>query len=101
MNNQLNLPLDMKRTWSVLILLFFCFESYSQAYTKEDSITLRNIFNTALLDGKSYDWLDHLSNEIGSRLSGSYGAERAVQYTKKELVELGLDKVWLQRSFWQ
>jgi hypothetical protein len=96
MNNQLNKPLHMKRTWSVLILLFFCFESYSQAYTKEDSITLRNIFNTALLDGKSYDWLDHLSNEIGSRLSGSYGAERAVQYTQEELVELGLDKVWLQ-----
>lgn len=50
----------------------------------------------ALLNGQAYQWLDHLSNNIGPRLSGSYNAERAVQYTKKELEDLGLDKVWLQ-----
>ena len=50
----------------------------------------------SLLNGKSYEWLDHLSNEIGSRLSGSFNAEQAVEYTKKELENLGLDKVWLQ-----
>ena len=62
----------MKRTWPILIILLICFESYSQVTAKEDSITLRKIFDTALLDGMSYDWLDDLSNEIGSRLSGSY-----------------------------
>lgn len=50
----------------------------------------------SLLNGQAYQWLDHLSNNIGPRLSGSYNAERAVQYTKKELENLGLDKVWLQ-----
>lgn len=50
----------------------------------------------SLLNGQAYQWLDHLSNNIGPRLSGSYNAERAVQYTKKELEDLGLDKVWLQ-----
>jgi hypothetical protein len=40
--------------------------------------------------------LDHLSNEIGSRLSGSAGAEKAVQYTKVQLETLGLDRVYLQ-----
>ena len=50
----------------------------------------------SLLNGKSYDWLDHLSNEIGGRLSGSYNAQQAVDYTKAQLEELGLDKVWLQ-----
>jgi hypothetical protein len=57
---------------------------------------MRSIFDKALLDGKSYDWLDHLSNEIGGRLSGSIQAEKAVRYTEKELKKLGLDKVWLQ-----
>lgn len=50
----------------------------------------------SLLNGKSYEWLDYLSNEIGGRLSGSYEAQQAVDYTKAELEELGLDKVWLQ-----
>jgi len=50
----------------------------------------------ALTDGKAYDWLDHLSNEIGGRLSGSLEAEKAVQYTKEVMQEIGLDSVWLQ-----
>ncbi|MDB2322300.1 M20/M25/M40 family metallo-hydrolase, partial [Flavobacteriaceae bacterium] len=45
---------------------------------------------------QSYNWLDYLSNNIGSRLSGSLGAEKAVAWTKEELEKLGLDKVWLQ-----
>ncbi|MEZ4778309.1 MAG: M20/M25/M40 family metallo-hydrolase [Flavobacteriaceae bacterium] len=80
----------------VIILLFFCGISFSQKVTKEDSTMLRNIYNTALLEGKSYAWLDDLSNTIGGRLSGSLEAEKAVQYTKEELEKLGLDKVWLQ-----
>jgi hypothetical protein len=35
--------------------------------------------------------VDHLSNEIGSRLSGSASAEKAVQYTKK-METLGFDR---------
>ena len=61
-----------------------------------DSLMVRNIYDMALLNGKSYDWLDHLSNEIGGRLSGSLEAEKAVKYTEAELNKLGLDKVWLQ-----
>jgi hypothetical protein len=34
--------------------------------------------------------VDHLSNEIGSRLSGSASAEKAVQYTKQGT--LGFDR---------
>ena len=56
----------------------------------------KTIYKQSLTNGKSYEWLDHLSNNIGSRLSGSLGAERAVEYTKEELEKLGLDKVWLQ-----
>lgn len=58
--------------------------------------TILEVYQTALLDGKSYAWLEHLSNQIGGRLSGSLNAERAVQWGKEELNQLGLDKVWLQ-----
>jgi hypothetical protein len=37
-----------------------------------------------------------LSNAIGSRLSGSAGAEKAVLYTKAQLETLGLDKVYFE-----
>ena len=57
---------------------------------------LKKFYTTALTDGKAYDWLDYLSNEIGGRLSGSFEAESAVKYTEAELSALGLDKVWLQ-----
>ena len=62
----------------------------------EDTKQIRSIFDTALTDGMAYDWLNHLSNQIGGRLSGSVQAEMAVDYTKAQLDKLGLDKVWLQ-----
>ncbi|RXJ50603.1 M20/M25/M40 family metallo-hydrolase [Gelidibacter gilvus] len=61
-----------------------------------DAENIKKIYSNSLTNGKSYEWLDHLSNKIGARLSGSLGAERAVAYTKEELEKLGLDKVWLQ-----
>lgn len=85
---------------AALILIFCIFGSsifsFAQVSQKEDSIMLRKIFDAALLEGKSYDWLEYLSNEIGGRLSGSIEAEKAVEYTKEKLEGLGLDKVWLQ-----
>ncbi|GAB5400484.1 MAG: M28 family peptidase [Aureisphaera sp.] len=79
-----------------LLCVAFTLDGYAQKVNEQDSLTIRNIYDMALLNGKSYDWLDHLSNEIGGRLSGSLEAEKAVQYTKDELEKLGLDKVWLQ-----
>jgi len=68
----------------------------SLAYSQTDAEMVKTIYSNSLTNGKSYDWLDHLSNQIGGRLSGSLNAEKAVQYTKEELENLGLDKVWLQ-----
>lgn len=76
----------------ILITLFASINTFSQT----DAELLKNIFDTSLSNGKSYQWLDHLSNQIGGRLSGSLNAELAVEYTKEELEKLGLDKVWLQ-----
>ena len=77
-----------------IFILFFALTI--QLSAQSDADQLQEIYSTSLTNGKSYEWLDHLSNTIGSRLSGSLGAERAVAYTKSELEKLGLDKVWLQ-----
>jgi hypothetical protein len=76
----------------ILVSLLFCLNATAQT----DAEIINQIYNTSLTNGKSYQWLDYLSNQIGGRLSGSLNAERAVEYTKSELDSLGLDKVWLQ-----
>ncbi len=62
----------------------------------EDERRIREFYDLALTEGKAYDWLNYLSNQIGGRLSGSVQAEQAVTFTKAELESLGLDRVWLQ-----
>jgi hypothetical protein len=81
----------MKYLWILLLLIAFPLRSQDT-----DEKQIKAIFDAALTEGKAYDWLNHLSNQIGGRLSGSVQAEQAVQYTKMELEELGLDRVWLQ-----
>ena len=61
-----------------------------------DQQQIDKIFEKALNEGKSYQWLDYLSNRIGGRLSGSVQAEQAVKYTKAQMDSLGFDRVWLQ-----
>ena len=64
--------------------------------SQTDEKVISDIYTNSLTNGQSYKWLDYLSNNIGSRLSGSLGAEKAVAWSKEELETLGLDKVWLQ-----
>ncbi|MCH7523894.1 MAG: peptidase M28 family protein, partial [Bacteroidetes bacterium] len=78
----------------ILFLLVLIISLPTLAQT--DAEIIKKIYDTSLSNGKSYEWLDYLSNQIGGRLSGSLNAERAVQWTKEELEKLGLDKVWLQ-----
>ncbi|WP_298515529.1 M28 family metallopeptidase [uncultured Kordia sp.] len=77
------------------LVLIFLASAISFAQSNDEK-QLKKVYSTSLLNGQSYAWLDHLSNEIGGRLSGSTNAAKAVQYTKAELEKLGLDKVWLQ-----
>ena len=77
----------------LLLSILFSAQIFAQV---DDEIMLKNIYNSALTNSKCYDWLDDLSNKIGSRLSGSVGAEKAVEYTQKQLQQLGLDRVFLQ-----
>jgi hypothetical protein len=78
------------------ILFLFALSLTLTIQAQNDAEVLKKIYNASLSNGKSYEWLDYLSNQIGGRLSGSLNAERAVKWTKEELDKLGLDKVWLQ-----
>lgn len=82
----------MKQT---ITLLFTLFIGYAQAQNA-DSVTIRKIYNEALANGKSYEWLRHLTKQIGPRLSGSEGAQKAVDWTKQVMEKEGFDRVFLQ-----
>ena len=82
----------IKKYFYLLTLLLSVQFSFSQ----NDSTMIRGFFNEELSKGKSYEMLDHLSNKIGGRLSGSPQSLQAVEWGKRTMEFLGFDKVWLQ-----
>lgn len=90
MNSFLKLPL--------LFLCLSCGFSTVSAQSNEDAdaLFIRGIYDKALTEGRSYDWLMYLTRHIGGRLAGSPQAAAAVEYTRQMLDTLGLDSVWLQ-----
>lgn len=84
---------------AIIFLQSVTFTFCSNAQTSDvsdDAIFIRSIYQTALMDGQSFEWLDNLSTKIGGRLAGSPQAAAAVEFTKQELSSLELDSVWLQ-----
>lgn len=97
----------MTKTISLLaisLLIFSCVQKSDKQATsiqlsteeKKDSTNIKQLFNSALTQGKSYDWLRDLTQNIGGRLSGSSEAQQAVEWGEKLMKEVGLDSVWLQ-----
>ena len=81
-----------------IIQIFLLILSIQFSIAQEDKHInkITKIYDLALTSGKSYEWLDYLTNQIGGRLSGSLNAERAVEWGFKELQNLGLDRVFLE-----
>ena len=79
----------------LLVFLFGIQFMISQQKTEVEN-QISEIYRKVLTEGKSYNWLEHLSKNIGGRLSGSLNAERAIKWAKDELDSIGLDSVWLQ-----
>jgi len=79
----------------IIILIITCPFLLNSQTDLEKSNFINDIYNEALSNGESYEWLEHLSNDIGHRLSGSVNAERAVKWGRDELTSIS-DKVWLQ-----
>ncbi|MCO5269857.1 MAG: M20/M25/M40 family metallo-hydrolase [Brumimicrobium sp.] len=82
-----------------ITLIYFIISSiilFSQDF-KKDSTLIRSIYTEALSNGKAYDDLYNLTKNIGQRLSGSLGAEMAVQWGEQTLKKYDFDKVYLQK----
>ncbi|WP_435356206.1 M20/M25/M40 family metallo-hydrolase [Emticicia sp. SJ17W-69] len=76
-----------------IYLLLFSFSAFSQ---ESDSLVIKKIYDAVLAKGEAYKTLTYLTKSIGPRLSGSEGAAKAVQYTKKVMEDYQFDKVFLQ-----
>lgn len=63
---------------------------------QNDSLQIRRIYDEALVNGKAYTDLEYLCKKIGARLSGSLGAQKAVDWSKQLMEGYGFDKVYLQ-----
>ena len=57
---------------------------------KTDKANIKKIFDSALLHGKSYEWLRDLTSNIGGRMSGSPEAAKAVIWGERVMKESGI-----------
>ncbi len=88
--------------FSISLIIFSCAQKQEKTIAstklsseeKKDSITIKHLFNSALTQGQSYEWLRNLTSNIGGRLSGSPEAAKAVEWGAKLMTEVGLDSVW-------
>ena len=63
---------------------------------KTDSLTIRRLFDEALLRGQSHDNLRYLCLQIGGRLAGSPQAALAVEWGRQTMEKAGFDRVYTQ-----
>jgi len=93
-----------RRMGHILVKLGFCLVLLSmnytvnaqEGYTDDDALFIKSLFDKSLSSDQAYLWLEHLSENIGGRLSGSSNAAKAVQYTKMVMDTLNLSRTWLQ-----
>ena len=81
------------RGFVLITSLSITYPSFSQ---NVDSVMIKKIFNESLSNGESYNNLRQLTTKIGARLSGSEGAVKAVNWSKKVMEDYHFDKVFLQ-----
>lgn len=87
----------MKLKFKAIVLLFLSLHiKVSAQYSASDSLTIRQLFTTALTEGQSYQNLEFLCKEIGHRLTGSEGGEKALDWAKQITSTYNLDTVYKQ-----
>ena len=82
----------MKYSFVKILPLFLGGILFSQQ--NADSIQFKNISDEILVNGKAYENLRDLTQNVGQRLSGSAGYEKATDWAVQKLKEAGADKVW-------
>lgn len=85
----------MKKLFPILFLGLMSTSLIAQNH-KEDSIQIRAIYDEILLNSDCYENLRVLCKDVGNRLSGSEGAEKAVNWGHELLTEYGFDNVRLE-----
>ncbi|APA65190.1 M28 family peptidase [Maribacter sp. 1_2014MBL_MicDiv] len=86
---------NYKVSSKLALICMIAFIAVGKSQSK-DEVQIKKMYDLALTEGKGYEWLNYLSNQIGGRLSGSVQAQQGVGYTKSQLDSLGVDRVWLQ-----
>ncbi|HTH55481.1 MAG TPA: M20/M25/M40 family metallo-hydrolase [Cyclobacteriaceae bacterium] len=81
---------------NLLPLLFFGLTIFVNAQSTQDSESLKQIYDEAMKNGKSFEMLTELCTKIGPRLSGSPNAAAAVEWSRHLMEKCGFDSVWLQ-----
>lgn len=80
----------------ILFVFPILFSSSISLFAQSDEEVIKKIYDETLANGKSYELLDYLSNNIGGRLAGSPEAAAAVEFTKQAMEDLEFDTVFLQ-----
>lgn len=80
----------MTRSFSALLILVLALPALAQQQREIDQTATR-IIDHELANSRAFEVLAYLSDNIGPRLSGSKGADLAVQWTTKTLREWGID----------
>ncbi|WP_203235072.1 M20/M25/M40 family metallo-hydrolase [Mucilaginibacter terrigena] len=79
-----------------ILLLSIALLSITLCSQAQDSVQIRKFYDEALVNGQCYENLRYLCKKIGQRLSGSAGAAKSVDWSKKLMESYGFDKVYLQ-----
>ena len=81
-----------------LLSFLICLCSLSPFFSqKGDSVFIEKIYHEALTEGHSYENLRILCKDVGNRLSGTAGAQMAVEWAKLTLDKYDFDTVYLQK----
>jgi hypothetical protein len=83
----------IKQLQLLICISIFCI---NPCWGQNDSTTIRTLYDLSLAEGHAYENLRELCKDVGHRLSGSEGAERAVIWSKQKMESYGFDKVWLE-----
>lgn len=78
---------------TLLISILFYKIDFAQS---NDTLTISSIYREALRSDETTDNLRYLCKNIGHRLAGTIGSERAVEWMHTRLSEMNLDNVYLQ-----
>jgi carboxypeptidase Q len=71
-------------------------EHYKYSHKDSDSAVVSKMYKECLMYGEAYENLRGLCLTAPKRLSGSPGAQKAVEYMESVMKKSGFDKVWLQ-----